>query len=198
MKRSSPMFSFTLIELLIVVAIIGVLAAIAVPNFLNAQIRAQIAKAESEMQALGTALEMYHMDKNRYPLFVGPDGVNINPVNRRLIPLTTPIAYISSVPQDPFLKTRYGVRIVENQHEAYVTYDYVDAWSIINHGKQAVVGRSLRCSEWQISGAGPDNNADTYGTAPLYDATNGLKSWGDMYRLGPPTSFPCDASLVGI
>jgi type II secretion system protein G len=190
--------SFTLIELLIVVAIIGILAAIAVPNFLNAQVRAKIAKAESEMKSLGDAIEMYKIDNNRYPLFVGADGVNINPVNRRLIPLTTPIAYISSVPQDPFLKSRFGQRIVEDQHEAYVTYDYVDAWSIINHGNQSIVGRSLRCSEWQISGAGPDNNADTYGTAPLYNASNGLRSWGDMYRLGPRTSYPCDPSLIGI
>jgi general secretion pathway protein G len=189
---------FTLIELLIVVAIIGILAAIAVPNFLNAQVRAKIAKAESEMQSLSTALEMYRLDNNRYPLFVGPDGVNINPVNRRLIPLTSPISYIASVPQDPFLKSRYGQRIVQDQHEAYVTYDYVDAWSVINHGNNAIVGRSLRCSEWQISGAGPDNNADTYGTAPLYNASNGLRSWGDMYRLGPPTAHPCDKSLVGI
>ncbi len=60
-------YGFTLIELLIVVAIIGILAAIAVPNFLNAQVRAKIAKAESEMHSIITALESYRIDNNIYP-----------------------------------------------------------------------------------------------------------------------------------
>jgi len=94
---------FTLIELLIVVAIIGILAAIAVPNFLNAQTRAKVANAVSDMKTLETALEMYRMDNNHYPLWRDASGTNINPVNRRLIPLTTPTSYISSVPQDPFV-----------------------------------------------------------------------------------------------
>ncbi|RJP26603.1 MAG: prepilin-type N-terminal cleavage/methylation domain-containing protein [Candidatus Omnitrophota bacterium] len=190
--------AFTLIELLIVVAIIGVLAAIAVPNFLNARVRAMIAKVEGEFQTMATALEMYKIDRGKYPPFVDPSGVNINPVNRRLIPLTTPVAYLASVPQDPFLETRYGERVVTNQHEAYVTYDYVDAWTIIHNAKRAVVGASLRCCEWQISSAGPDYDAETYGTAPTWNATNGLTSRGDMLKLGPPTSFPCDPSLIGI
>jgi prepilin-type N-terminal cleavage/methylation domain-containing protein len=59
--------AFTLIELLIVVAIIAILAAIAVPNFLEAQTRSKMSRAKADMRSIVTAIEAYAVDYNKYP-----------------------------------------------------------------------------------------------------------------------------------
>jgi prepilin-type N-terminal cleavage/methylation domain-containing protein len=58
---------FTLIELLIVVAIIGILAAIAIPNIMQAQRKARYAKAASETKTATTNAMLYGVDKGTYP-----------------------------------------------------------------------------------------------------------------------------------
>ena len=57
---------FTLIELLIVVAIIGILAAIAIPNLLTAMQRSKQKRTMADMRTIGTAWEARATDVNRY------------------------------------------------------------------------------------------------------------------------------------
>src|SRR3984893_16324005 len=66
---------FTLIELLIVIAIIGILAAIAIPNLLNAVQRGKQKRTMSDMRALATAIEAYAVDNNSYPAAACSSGI---------------------------------------------------------------------------------------------------------------------------
>ena len=83
---------FSLIELLIVVAIIGILVAIAVPNFLNAQIRARVARSQTDIRSIVTALESYRLDHNTIPPY---DEQIIPTHNKNLFQLSTPVSYLN-------------------------------------------------------------------------------------------------------
>jgi general secretion pathway protein G len=65
MLRSSR--GFTLIEIMVVVVIIGLLAAFAVPLFMGRVDEARITKTRADIQAIETALAMYRLDTARYP-----------------------------------------------------------------------------------------------------------------------------------
>lgn len=185
---------FTLIELLIVVAIIGILAAIAVPNFLNAQIRSKIARVESDQRALATALEAYRVDNNSYP----PDGDDamgfaITDFNSaaRLQVLTTPISYITSIPLDPYHVTQQdfpGAEVLFPGNPPHV-YAY-NTWGNYGGAGNQPANRG-RPDNYGITSMGPNgifNSAIGYPLA--YHPSNGLVSDGDIVRRGgAPTPF---------
>jgi len=81
---------FTLIELLIVVAIIGIIAAIAIPNLMNAIDRTKQKSTMADIKTLGTAIEHYAIDNNCYPMVS-----DINALATELEPL-----YMPKTPRD--------------------------------------------------------------------------------------------------
>ena len=72
MKRLKK--GFTLIELMIVVAIIGILAAIAIPNFIKFQARSKQSEAKANLKASFTAMKAYYQEKDKYSSLVQEIG----------------------------------------------------------------------------------------------------------------------------
>ena len=82
---------FTLIELLIVVAIIGIIAAIAIPNLLNAIDRGKQKRTMADMRSIGTAIESYAVDNNFYPKGLANAGAaaissHVSPIYMKTVP----------------------------------------------------------------------------------------------------------------
>jgi len=240
---------FTLIELLIVVAIIAILAAIALPNFLQAQMRAKIARVVSDMRSEAIAVNSFQIDHNWIP----PDGIdptwapgtykdayiakvdgqcgqppwNIKdwwtwvwptPIGTPPYPgpnlwtmpgqifLTTPIAYLTSIPGDPFgvqspsWSGSWWFNAVNRRN-----YNMDPNSGIITPGDKVKSVDGKTRFDWYIYSFGPDLgtnnwfNADgsrmspsqtqpTGGGIPTYlayDPTNGTVSIGDIFRAGP-------------
>ncbi len=171
---------FTLIELLIVVAFVGILAAIAIVNFLEVQARGKVARVQSDMRSLATCLEAYCVDNDAYPPcgYAG-DVQLLMPPLVRLVPLTTPITYISKVPIDPF-KELDRVKQPACQIKDQI-YRYRE-----ESGFRSIRGAwPLGALEWELNSFGPDGDCDGGLLVVQYDPTNGTISNGDISRVGP-------------
>ena len=177
---------FTLIELLIVIAIILILISIALPNFLEAQIRAKVVNAKGCLQALRTAQEGYHNDFNRYIPDVDGGGriwydgfyrelryipgYNCNASGAKEIcsyrMLTTPIAYMKELCSDPFVKDNLDKLILQ-----LFEYTYYDNSAAHPNDKN---NRKVRFAfetglRYIMFSTGPDGNFDVGNYTNAFD-----------------------------
>jgi type II secretion system protein G len=199
--------AFTLIELLIVVAIIAVLAGIAVPKFLEAQSRSKVSRMKADMRSIATALESYAVDFNTYPAPSNENGgiiLSSAPIDwyRTRIPkiLTTPVVYIASMPDDVFFGEHGETELIH-----YSTRDYAVAaegndlsflalteqmigpaagieYYVLSHGPD------LDHDFATVSGGAGSETIDSPDPAP-YDPTNGAVSNGDVVYWGPSRGY---------
>jgi prepilin-type N-terminal cleavage/methylation domain-containing protein len=179
--RIQSVGAFTLIELLIVVAIIGVLAAIAVPNYQQALTKSKVARFQGDCKASELAIEAYNSDMGTYPWADGypvpstcdpwygnPPSFAQGYLPRRL---TTPVAYLNKMPMDIFrdmsdvgscLPDRRTYLYSSDSQNPYIyggqfsvswTYAYVK-------GDTNMQGPRPSTAVWMIFSCGPDTIRD--------------------------------------
>ena len=200
--------AFTLIELLIVVAIIAILAAIAVPNFLEAHTRARISGFMSDMRACANALEAYRVDNISYPpadaVPVGEAGnwrARPEEAGEGFMPrrLTTPIAYIATLPNDIFPDQEKHVPFhpphYSNDEFNQFLFAAPDNFYVARLSAGVRLARDPQPHEydfrmiWAAYSHGPDGQHHDFeseqGFPVMYDPTNGTISEGDIIYFGP-------------
>lgn len=117
-KELNTKRGFTLMELLVAIAIVGILAGIGSIAFSSVQQRGRDAKRKEDLQSLKIALEAYHADNNQYspspctdPTFTSSDATQ--QPQQRWIDFLTP-TYIKQLPVDPKPGFTYQLSVTKN------------------------------------------------------------------------------------
>ena len=180
--------AFTLIELLI-----------AVPNFLEAQVRAKVSRAHADLRTMATAIESYTVDWGRPPLG-GPEltdaDCHADPYPRSSgmtwatrdiyaqSRLTTPVAYISTHLKDGF----YDKKTDKDGRHGYVYHGYCCQDPDFNKACQRNFGNGYM---WAMMSRGPTGAGGAgvhsildraNGVNNVYDSSNGTISHGSIVR----------------
>lgn len=171
-----------MVELLVVASIISILALLALPNFQDATIRAQVSRARNELRTFVNVVEIYHVDHTKYP----------RSFNTHM--MTTPVAYVTNPPMDPFFKGQVGYgareyvrrdlgyyRLFPHRNIGYsvsdVLYDMAGHYVVFSRGPDMQhfngTGMQLRDGMYYCSSSAMFRD---------YDPTNGTVSYGNLIR----------------
>jgi len=131
---------FTLIELMVVLVIIGVLAALIVPNVLDRAGEARVTAARTDVNNLMQALKLYKLDNQRYPSTEqGLPALVAKPTVGQIPPNWKP--YLDKLPNDPWGHPyQYGSPGVHGE---------IDVYSLGADGQVGGEGKNADIGSWQ-------------------------------------------------
>lgn len=94
---------FTLLEVMVVVVILGILAALVVPKIISRPDEARVIAAKQDIASLMQALKLYRLDNQRYPTTEqGLQALLAKPATAPIPPNWKPGGYIERLPKDPW------------------------------------------------------------------------------------------------
>jgi general secretion pathway protein G len=139
LTRSSHQSGFTLIEIMVVVVILGILAALIAPNVISRIDEAQVVKVKQDIRAVESALKLYRLDNFRYP-------ETEQGLNALVTPPQDPDArwpaggYLERLPRDPWDR-EYVYLYPGNQGE-------YDVYTLGRDGQQGGEGLDADIGNW--------------------------------------------------
>jgi general secretion pathway protein G len=134
---------FTLIEIMVVIVILGVLAALVVPRVLDRPDEARIVAAKSDVAAIMQALKLYRLDNQRYPTAdQGLAALVARPATEPLPPNWKPNGYLDKLRNDPWGRPY--------QYLNPGLKGEVDVYSLGADGKRGGTGADADVGSWDL------------------------------------------------
>lgn len=141
--RKSLANGFTLIEIMVVVVILGILAAVVVPRIMDRPDAARITRAKSDVRAVESALNMYRLDNFHYPSTQQGLAALVNRPSGEPQPRNwNSDGYLGSVPVDPWGNPY--------QYLNPGVHGQIDVWTYGEDGQPGGEGSNADIGNWNL------------------------------------------------
>ena len=141
-NRNLRQSGFTLIEVMIVVVILGILAAVVVPTIMDKPDQAKVTKARHDVTQIESALQIYRLDNHSYPSTdQGLDSLTKKPSSAKA---WKEGGYIKSLPKDPWGN--------DYQYLNPGVHGAIDVFSFGQDGQQGGEGMAADIGNWNLDG----------------------------------------------